>query len=161
MEFDTREWSIEKIEKLRERLEKDGYNGGFINKSLSCISTYKSGQYDCYLIEGADINFLTTYEEYMGEEYREPMREVVLIHNTVSIGNVNNQKLYGVFGEMDKTIIYQVKGIYTYSFLGALSCNKSFTFNTLEEVIKFCISKGWRVLEFDNSEDLLRWLLEK
>jgi hypothetical protein len=161
-EFDTREWSTEKIEKLCKKLKSEGYVfEERESKGLSSISAWEDGTYRLYDKYLACKDLLTTYEEYMGEEYREPMREVVLIHNTVSIGNVNNQKLYGVFGEMDKTIIYQVKGIYTYSFLGALSCNKSFTFNTLEEVIKFCISKGWRVLEFDNSEDLLRWLLEK
>ena len=161
MEFDTREWSIEKIEKLCERLEKDGYDGGFINKSLSCISTYKSGQYACYLYEGADKKHLTTYEEYMGEEVKVSMREVVLTHDTVSIENVIYSQLYSIEGAMIKSIIYQVNGVYTYSPLGALSYTKERTFNSLQEVIKFCLGEGYKVYEFDNSEDLLHWLLEK
>ena len=161
MEFDTREWSTEKIEKLRERLESDGYNGGFINKNLSCIATYRSGNYACYLVERADKDFLTTYEEYMGEESRVAMREVVLTSNTVSIENVIYSQLYGVKIAMSKAIIYQSSGVYTYSDLSALGYTKLHTFNSLEEVIKFCLGKGYKVYEFDNSEDLLHWLLEK
>jgi hypothetical protein len=161
MEFDTRGWSTEKVEKLCKKLKREGYKVNYFTGNCSSISTYKNGRYDGYVLAKADINLLTTYEEYMGEESREPMREVVLMSNTVSIDSVRESKLYGVKVETSKVIIYQSSSVYTYSDLSALSYTKLHTFNSLEEVIKFCISKGWRVYEFDNSEDLLHWLLEK
>lgn len=164
MDFDTREWSIEKIEKLRERLKSEGYSGKLTYKNPSSISIFTDGWYECYLSAEADKDFLTTYEEYMGEEVKESrvaMREVVLTSNTVSIDSVRESKLYGVEGSMIKSIIYQLSDVYTYSSLGALSYTKERTFNSLQEVIKFCLGEGYKVYEFDNSEDLLRWLLEK
>jgi hypothetical protein len=161
MEFDTRGWSTEKVEKLCKKLKREGYKVNYFTGNCSSISTYKNGRYDGYVLAKADKDFLTTYEEYMGEEVKSSMREVVLTHDTVSIDSVRDSKLYGVKIAMSKVIIYQSSSVYTYSDLSALSYTKLHTFNSLEEVIKFCISKGWRVYEFDNSEDLLHWLLEK
>jgi hypothetical protein len=162
MEFNTIEWSAEKVEKLCKRLESDGYNGNLIYKNPSSISTYLDGWYECFFaVAVVDRDFLTTYEEYMGEESREPMREVVLMSNTVSIDSVRDSQLYGVKKAMSKAIIYQLSGVYTYSHLSLLSYTKLLTFNSLEEVIKFCIGKGYKIYEFDNSKDLLHWLLEK
>ena len=70
MEFDTRGWSAEKVEKLCKKLNSDGYNGYSINKNPSSISTYESGKYVCYVLAPADKDFLTTYEEYMGKEVK-------------------------------------------------------------------------------------------
>ena len=165
MEFDTREWSAEKVEKLCERLESDGYvYEDKRRKGLSSLSACEDGIYRLYDQYVADKDFLTTYEEYMGDEVkgsREPMREVVLTHDTVSIDNVTELNLYGVLGDERKRIIYQVSGVYSFSVLDALNANKLYSFKSLEEVIKCCLCKGWKVYEFDNSEDLLRWLLEK
>ena len=162
MEFDTRGWSTEKIEKLCKKLKSEGYVfEERESKGLSSITTWEDGTYRLYDQYLAVNDYLTTYEEYMGEESREPMREVVLTHDTVSIDSVIDSKLYGVKVETSKAIIYQSSGVYTYSDLSALSYTKLHTFNSLEEVIKFCLGKGYKVYEFDNSEDLLHWLLEK
>ena len=162
MEFDTREWSTEKIEKLCKKLKSEGYTlSGLEKKALASISTIETGKYFLFDVEAAREDRLTTYEEYMGEEVKSSMREVVLTHDTVSIDSVRDSKLYGVKIAMSKVIIYQSSSVYTYSDLSALSYTKLHTFNSLEEVIKFCLGKGWNVYEFDNSEDLLHWLLEK
>lgn len=162
MEFDTRGWSAEKVEKLCKKLKSEGYvYEERESKGLSSISAWEDGTYRLYDQYIAENDYLTTYEEYMGEEVKSSMREVVLTHDTVSIDSVRDSKLYGVKIAMSKVIIYQSSSVYTYSDLSALSYTKLHTFNSLEEVIKFCISKGWRVYEFDNSEDLLHWLLEK
>jgi hypothetical protein len=161
MDFDTRGWSTEKVEKLCKKLKREGYKVNSFTDKCSSISTYESGSCKGFVLAEADINLLTTYEEYMGEEVKVSMREVVLTSNTVSIENVIYSQLYSIEGAMIKSIIYQVNGVYTYSPLGALSYTKERTFNSLQEVIKFCLGEGYKVYEFDNSEDLLRWLLEK
>jgi len=161
MDFDTRGWSTEKVEKLCKKLKREGYKVNSFTDKCSSISTYESGSCKGFVLAEADINLLTTYEEYMGEEVKSSMREVVLTHDTVSIDSVRESKLYGVKVETSKVIIYQSSSVYTYSDLSALSYTKLHTFNSLEEVIKFCLGKGWNVYEFDNSEDLLHWLLEK
>jgi hypothetical protein len=162
MEFDTRGWSTEKIEKLCKKLKSEGYVfEERESKGLSSITTWEDGTYRLYDQYLAVNDYLTTYEEYMGEEVKSSMREVVLTHDTVSIENVIYSQLYGVKIAMSKAIIYQSSGVYTYSDLSALGYTKLHTFNSLEEVIKFCLGKGYKVYEFDNSEDLLHWLLEK
>jgi hypothetical protein len=168
MEFNTIEWSAEKVEKLCKRLESDGYNGNLIYKNPSSISTYLDGWYECFFaVAVVDRDFLTTYEEYMGEKVKDVnesisvMREVVLTHDTVSIDSVRESKLYGVEGAMSKEIIYQVNSFYSYSSIRSLNVTKFYDFNTLEDVIRHCVKQGYKVYEFDNSEDLLHWLLEK
>ena len=162
MEFDTRGWSAEKVEKLCKKLKSEGYVfEERESKGLSSISAWKDGTYRLYDQYLADKDLLTTYEEYMGEEVKGSMREVVLTHDTVSIDNVTELKLYGVLGDERKIIIYQVNGVYTYSSLGALIYTKFYSYKSLKEAIIYCLDKGYKVYEFDNSEDLLHWLLEK
>ena len=161
MEFDTREWSTEKIEKLCKKLKSEGYTlSGLEKKALASISTIETGKYFLFDVEAAREDRLTTYEEYMGEEVKSSMREVVLTHDTVSIDSVRDSKLYGVLCTVSKAIIYQVSGVYTYSVLDMLNKTKLHTFNSLEEVINFCLGKGNKVYEFDDPKQLLHWLLE-
>jgi hypothetical protein len=86
MEFDTRGWSTEKIEKLCKKLEKEGIYGERSIKDYLVYPLIKVVSMVYY--EGADKEHLTTYEEYMGEEVKSSMREVVLTSNTVSIDSV-------------------------------------------------------------------------
>jgi hypothetical protein len=160
MDFDTRGWSTEKVEKLCKKLKREGYKVNSFTDKCSSISTYESGSCKGFVLAEADINLLTTYEEYMGEEVKVSMREVVLTHDTVSIDNVNLTKMYGVKGAASKAIIYQVNGFHTYSSIRGLNVTQSYNFNTLEEVIKFCIKQGYKVYEFDDPKQLLHWLLE-
>jgi hypothetical protein len=160
MDFDTRGWSTEKVEKLCKKLKREGYKVNSFTDKCSSISTYESGSCQGFVLAEADINLLTTYEEYMGEEVKSSMREVVLTHDTVSIDSVRDSKLYGVLCTVSKAIIYQVSGVYTYSVLDMLNKTKLHTFNSLEEVINFCLGKGNKVYEFDDPKQLLHWLLE-
>jgi hypothetical protein len=43
MEFDTRGWSTEKVEKLCKKLKREGYKVNSFTDKSSSISTYESG----------------------------------------------------------------------------------------------------------------------